>query len=76
MKTKIHIHTADGVRTIDFDPKEHPRGGRGQFGSGPGKKLQESEHPRSGAGVFVQGSHPGQRSERQKRERTDLVSNQ
>lgn len=73
---KIHIHHAGTTRTVDFDPKEHPRGGRGQFGKGPGKPLKESEHPRNGAGVFVNGSHPGERSERQKRERTDLVSNQ
>lgn len=74
MGVKIHIHHGD--RTIDFDPREHPRGGRGQFGAGPGKPLQNSEHPRNAAGVFVTGSHPGERSERQKRERTDLVSNQ
>ena len=73
---KIHIHDSTGTRTVDFDSKEHPRGGRGQFGSGPGKPLQKSEHPRNGAGVFTPGSHPGERSEKQKRERTDLVKNQ
>ena len=74
MGIRIHIH--HNGRTTDFDPKEHPRGGRGQFGEGKGKPLQEHEHPRSGGGVFVPGAHPGERSERQKRERTDLVSNQ
>ena len=74
MTVKIHIHHAG--QTYDWDPTEHPRGGRGQFGRGRGKPLQESEHPRNAAGVFVPGSHPGERSERQKRERTDLVSNQ
>lgn len=76
MAIKIHIHTANGVATYDWNPQEHPRGGRGQFGAGAGKPLQAKEHPRNGAGVFVQGSHPGERSERQKRERTDLVGNQ
>jgi len=74
MSVRIHIH--HNGRTVDFTPAEHPRGGRGQFGTGAGKPLQENEHPLSGGGVFVPGSHPGQRSERQKRERTDLVSNQ
>ncbi len=73
---KVHIHHGDSVRTLDFNPKEHPRGGRGQFGQGAGKPLQNSEHPRNGAGVFTPGSHPGERSEKQKRERTDLVKNQ
>jgi len=73
MSIRIHIH--HGGRTVDFVPEEHPRGGRGQFGEGAGKPLKESEHPRNGAGTFVPGSHPGQRSERQKRERTDLVGN-
>lgn len=73
MSIKIHIH--HGEKTYDFNPEEHPRGGRGQFGEGAGKPLKESEHPRNGAGVFVPGAHPGQRSERQKRERTDLIGN-
>lgn len=72
----VHIHIHHNGKTHDFVPSEHPRGGRGQFGEGPGKPLKEAEHPRNGGGVFVQGSHPGERSERQKRERTDLVSNQ
>jgi hypothetical protein len=76
MSLSIHIHRGGSVRTVDFDPTEHPRGGRGQFGAGAGKPLQNSEHPRNAGGVFTQGSHPGRRSEKQKRERTDLVSNQ
>jgi hypothetical protein len=72
----IHVHIHHKGRTQDFAASEHPRGGRGQFGNGAGKPLQNSEHPRNGAGVFTPGSHPGERSERQKRERTDLVSNQ
>ena len=73
----IHVHVYHGGEKVyDWNSSEHPRGGRGQFGEGAGKPLQESEHPRNAGGVFVQGSHPGERSERQKRERTDLVSNQ
>jgi len=76
MAHHIHIHLHDcGLMTRDFNPSEHPRGGRGQFGEGAGKPLQSSEHPRNKGGVFVQGDHPGERSERQKRERTDLVGN-
>lgn len=72
----VHIHVHHAGKTFDWSPEEHPRGGRGQFGEGRGKPLQAPEHPRNGAGVFVPGAHPGQRSERQKRERTDLASNQ
>jgi hypothetical protein len=71
MSRHVHVHIYR-----DFDPSEHPRGGRGQFGEGPGKPLQSNEHPRNTAGVFVQGTHPGKRSDRQKRERTDLVGSQ
>jgi hypothetical protein len=72
----IHLHGRDGaVTTHDWDPSEHPRGGRGQFGIGKGKPFQQGEHPRGEGGSFVPGSHPGQRSERQKRERKDLVGN-
>jgi hypothetical protein len=81
MARHLHIHIHDcypaptGVTTDVYDPAEHPRGGRGQFGYGPGKPFQRGEHPRNEGGTFVQGSHPGERSERQKRERTDLVAN-
>jgi hypothetical protein len=65
MARHIHVHLYDcslapSGTTDAYDPGEHPRG----------------EHPRNEGGTFVQGSHPGERSERQKRERTDLVANQ
>lgn len=77
MKHFIHIHDHRSGTTVthDFNPSEHPRGGRGQFGAGAGKPFQRGEHPRNSGGTFVPGSHPGERSERQKRERTDLVGN-
>jgi hypothetical protein len=76
MARHIHIHLHDCPLTQDaFVPSEHPRGGRGQFGEGAGKPFHRGEHPRNAGGTFVPGSHPGERSERQKRERTDLVGN-